>query len=286
MTSGDNGGTSGEAAKPAWRPGPWQTITLVALVVVAINATSDYLDMRRSGAEFDWWEPFVWEASSGLIIVLMAPAIGWAMRRWTPERDNLVRPALIHFALTVPFSAVHIAAIYAMRSLFYWALGGRYGFFDDGVGLVLVYEWRKDVLTYAAIAAFYWVFQYFEARRAAAAEAARAGAGDPRIEIRDGGTAVFLNAQDILFVEAAGNYVEFHTAAKTHLVRGTLAAWEQQLTARGFARVHRSRLANRARIAALKPTPSGDVEITLDDGRTLVGSRRYRASLEGKGAPT
>jgi DNA-binding LytR/AlgR family response regulator len=90
---------------------------------------------------------------------------------------------------------------------------------------------------------------------------------------------VFLPPADILFVEAAGNYIEFHTATRTHLVRGTLSAWEARLAERGFARVHRSRLVNRARIRALKPTPSGDVEITLDDGRTVLGSRRYRAAL-------
>jgi DNA-binding LytR/AlgR family response regulator len=59
-----------------------------------------------------------------------------------------------------------------------------------------------------------------------------------------------------------------------------LADWEARLAARGFVRVHRSRLVNRARIASIKPTPSGDVEITLDEGRVLAGSRRYRAALE------
>jgi DNA-binding LytR/AlgR family response regulator len=63
-------------------------------------------------------------------------------------------------------------------------------------------------------------------------------------------------------------------------VRGTLASWEAQLTARGFARVHRSRLVNRARIAATKSTPSGDLEITLDGGKTIAGSRRFRSALE------
>jgi len=44
-------------------------------------------------------------------------------------------------------------------------------------------------------------------------------------------------------------------------------------------RVHRSRLVNRNKIDALKPTPSGDLEITLSGGRTVLGSRRYRAVL-------
>jgi len=275
VTSGGESGTNREAANSGWGLSPWLTVALVALVVVTVNSTSDYLDMRREGVDFDWWEPFVWEISSAAIIIALAPAIGWAMRRWPFTRDSLVRPALIHFGLTLPFSAIHIAAIFVLRNLIYWAAGGRYGFFDDGVALVLFYEWRKDVLTYSAIAAFYWVFQYFQTRRAATANAA-----SDRIEVRDGGSAVFLIPADILFVEAAGNYIEFHTATRTHLVRGTLAGWEARLAARGFVRIHRSRLVNRARIASLRPTPSGDLEITLDDGRTLAGSRRYRAALD------
>ena len=62
-------------------------------------------------------------------------------------------------------------------------------------------------------------------------------------------------------------------------VRGTLAAWEAKLAPLGFVRVHRSRIVNRARIRAVKPTPSGDIELTLDDGGVIAGSRRYREGL-------
>jgi hypothetical protein len=279
VTSGEENGTSGQRAQMRWPPNVWLAVLPVALVVGLVNSTSDYLDMRRSEIDFVGWEPFVWQFSSVAVVIALAPLIGWAVRRWPFSRDNWVRPALVHFALTLPFSAVHIVAMVALRNLVYWAAGARYGFFDDGVALVLVYEWRKDVLTYAAIAAFYWTIDYIRSRRAAASEAARSGASDERIEVRDGGGAVFLPPQDILFVEAAGNYVEFHAAGRTHLVRGTLASWEARLAARGFVRVHRSRLVNRARVASIKPTPSGDIEIMLDDGRALAGSRRFRAGL-------
>jgi DNA-binding LytR/AlgR family response regulator len=63
-------------------------------------------------------------------------------------------------------------------------------------------------------------------------------------------------------------------------VRGTLASWEARLAARGFVRVHRSRLVNRTAMSAIKPTPSGDIEITLTDGRIVAGSRRYRAEFQ------
>lgn len=273
MTSGGENGTSGWA-RGEWRP--WLAVLVVGSAVALVNATSEIME----GAGDHWAEPVLWETSSALVVIGLAPLIGYAMRRWPPRADNLPAFALIHFGLTIPFSLAHVLFIFVTREAAYRAFGARYGFFDDGVAITLLYEWRKDVLTYAAIAAFYWVFDYFAARRAAAPEPAVG-----RIEIRDGATAVFLAPADILYVEAAGNYVEFHLAGRTHLVRGTLSAWEARLGALGFVRVHRSRLVNRARIASLRPTPAGDVEITLDDGRALLASRRYRDALDAPAQP-
>lgn len=273
MTTGDEKGTNGWA-RVEWRP--WAFIALVSLVVVAVNASSDFLEMTRAGHDFIWWEPVAWEVTSAIVIVGMAPLIGMAVRRWMPTRDNFIRPGLIHFGLTIPFAIVHVSGIWVLRSAIYWMAQADYGFFDDGMGLVLFYEWRKDVLTYAVIASTYWIFDYIAERRRAEATPV----GDQRIEVRDGGAAVFLAPGDISHVEAAGNYVEFHAGGRTHLVRGTLASWETQLTARGFVRVHRSRLVNRSKIVAIKPTPSGDLEISLDKGGVVVGSRRFREALQ------
>ena len=89
-----------------------------------------------------------------------------------------------------------------------------------------------------------------------------------------------LDPAQITWIEAAGNYVEIHAGGAAHLARGTLAAFEERLAGRGFLRVHRSRLVNRARVTTFKPTPSGDLEITLDDGSVIGGSRRFRNTLE------
>ena len=271
MTSGGQIGTSGESG---FRPGPWATVALIGVVVAFVNATSDIMELRRSGSDLHWAAPVLWEVSSAVVIVALAPLVGRALRRWPPRDGDLGRFALIHLGLTIPFALAHILTIFLVREAAYAAVGARYGFFDDGVALTMLYEWRKDVLTYGAIAAAYWWFQ----RRANEPPPERPG--EDRIEIRDGASAVFLAPGEVFWVEAAGNYIEFHTGARSHLVRGTLAAWEARLAALDFVRVHRSRLINRARIASIKPTPSGDVEITLSDGRMLAGSRRYRAALD------
>lgn len=271
MTNGGDTGTSGATTT---RLGPWAIIALVGVAVAFVTASSDLTEIRRSASDTHWIEPVLWEVTSAITIIGLAPLVGLAVRRWPLREDNLLRPGLIHFAFTIPFAAAHVLAIFVMRESAYWAVGAHYGFFhEDGVLGTFIYEWRKDVLTYAAIAALYLWFQH-------RAEQPPPQTSDARIEIRDGATAIFLAPADILFLEAAGNYVEFHTAGRTHLVRGTLAAWEGRLADRGFARIHRARIVNRARISAIKPTPSGDVEITLDDSRTLTGSRRYRAALE------
>jgi DNA-binding LytR/AlgR family response regulator len=245
----------------------------VGVVITVVNASSVLLEAQRDGDVLDPRAPFLWEFSSWALIVGLAPLVGAAIQRLPPSRADWPRFLLGHAALTIPFSLVHVAGMVAIRKLGYALAGASYDFAHGALARELFYEWRKDVLTYALLAATYYIFQ----RRPAPIQAAP---GENRIEIRDGGTALFLAPEDILYLEAAGNYVQFHTAARPHLVRGTLASWEARLSPRGFARVHRSRLVNRARIGALRPTPSGDIEITLDDGRTLLGSRRYRAALE------
>lgn len=268
MTKGGGKGTNGWP-RAEWRP--WLAVLLVAVVLAFVNATSGIIE----GAGGHWIEPVLWEGTSAIIIVGLAPLIGYAMQRWPLRSGNLAAFALVHMGLTIPFALVHITFIFVSREAAYWLFGARYGFFDDGIGITLLYEWRKDVLVYAAIAATYRFFDYIAERNRIAASPPR----DDRIKLQDGGAAIFLAPEDITHVEAAGNYVEFHTAEKSHLVRGTLASWEERLTVRGFVRVHRSRLVNRSKIAALTPTRSGDFDIALIDGRTVAGSRRFRKQL-------
>ena len=246
-------------------------ILLAGLLFAFVNATSGIIE----GAGDHWIEPILWEGTSAIIIIAIAPFVGYAMQKWPPRAGHLVVFSLIHIGLTIPFALAHILFIFVTRETAYWAFGARYGFFDDGVAITLLYEWRKDVLAYAAIAATYWTLNYIAERNRAASSPPT----DDRIRLQDGGAAVFLAPEDISHVEAAGNYVEFHSDGKSHLVRGTLASWEERLTAHGFVRVHRSRLVNRSKIAALTPTRSGDFTIALLDGHTVAGSRRYRAGL-------
>ncbi len=270
---GTNGGSAGTGGWPFWVQ-PTLAIGAVAVFIVLINATSNIMEAQRAGYPLDARAPFIWETSSALMTVAAAPLVGWAIANWPFVRERWLSWGAIHLAAATIFSVIHVLGMIGLRKLAYMLAGSVYDFSHGQPLLTFFYEWRKDVLTYALVAVTFFWFAEWRAKRAAPPLTA------DRLEIKDGARTILLDPAEILWVEAAGNYVELHTAAATHLARGALANFEARLAPKGFVRVHRSRLVNRARLRAMKPTPSGDLELTLDDGRTLAGSRRYRANLE------
>lgn len=100
-----------------------------------------------------------------------------------------------------------------------------------------------------------------------------------RLVIREGGTVVFLQPDEIDRLESAGNYVRIHTAARTYLVRDTLAAMAERLEPARFLRIGRSAIVNVDRIRKIDPRPNGTHEIVLHDGTSLSASRRRGEEL-------
>ena len=58
--------------------------------------------------------------------------------------------------------------------------------------------------------------------------------------VKDNGILKRISIDDILFLEAMGDYVKVHTAQKFHVVHATLKSIEEKLPASKFIRVHRS----------------------------------------------
>ena len=100
-----------------------------------------------------------------------------------------------------------------------------------------------------------------------------------KLIIRSGGRVVFLRADEIDWIEAAGNYVRLHAGKDEHLYRETMARLEQQLNPAMFARIHRSTIVNVERIKELQPWFRGDYILVLRDNRKLTLSRSYRTRL-------
>ena len=101
-----------------------------------------------------------------------------------------------------------------------------------------------------------------------------------RFVIKSGGRVFFVRADEIDWIEAAGNYVKLHVGEETHLFRETMNALEAQLDADTFFRIHRSHIVNIERIKELQPWFNGEYVVFLRSGTRLTLSRGYREKLQ------
>lgn len=102
-----------------------------------------------------------------------------------------------------------------------------------------------------------------------------------RITVKADGRIVFLKPEEIVWVEAADNYVVIHRAgAERVMVRETLSSLEERLGTVGFARVNRSAIVNLHQVRELQPTLHGDYTVILRDGTKVPLSRSLRGSID------
>ncbi len=101
-----------------------------------------------------------------------------------------------------------------------------------------------------------------------------------RVTIKSGGRIYFVKAEDIDWVEAAGNYLRLHAGGQTHLLRETMNGLEGRLDPERFWRIHRSTIVNVDRVQELQPLFHGDYAVILHDGSRLSLSRKFRNRIE------
>jgi two-component system LytT family response regulator len=100
------------------------------------------------------------------------------------------------------------------------------------------------------------------------------------ILVKDGGKTGLVKANELMYVEAEGNYVALYTSAHKYLLHETLTALEARLDPTLFCRIHRSILLNISLIKHIHSHFNGDYTITLQTGKTLRLSRNYKQQLE------
>lgn len=273
-TSGDTAVTDGGAGRlPGWLP--YLAIAFGTASTCLVNAFSTLHDLARLGRAVPLWQPLLWEGSSGIVILALAPPVRRLVLISLEHTSRLWLLAAVHAGAILAFSALHVGGMVLLRKLGYWVAGaGEYSFgFSSGN---LFYELRKDALVYLLLAAVFWLFELWRRRPQPRAPAV-AAAAPSGFWLRDGTINLRLEPAEIVAVVSAGNYVEYCLASgKRHLIRTTLQAEEERLRPLGFARVHRTRLVNQGRIQRIASRPSGDFDVEMDTGESFAGSRRYR----------
>lgn len=257
----------------------WLIVSLITLAIVAVNAMSIMTEAERRGDPLDVRVPWITEATSAFFVILLFPVVAWFVRRLPFDARGLRKAVVAHLALSVAFSAVHVAGMVLLRKIvFRWGFGFDYSFFDV-IWRDALYEYRKDVVTYAMFCTLIYLVQALMKRDEALASAE--ADLNKRVALKSGSQTVLIDPEALLYAKAAGNYVEIFVREQTHLVRISMAKLERLLEENGadIARIHRSYLAAKPRIASIKPKNDGDAEITLSNGERLPVSRRYRKNL-------
>lgn len=101
----------------------------------------------------------------------------------------------------------------------------------------------------------------------------------PRLPVPAGNRVLYVDFDDIDWIQASDQYVIVHTGAKEYLLRQSLQRLASLLPRERFARIHRSHVVNVSKIREVVRLGKGDGEVTLADGRRLRLSRRYRRRL-------
>jgi two-component system LytT family response regulator len=130
--------------------------------------------------------------------------------------------------------------------------------------------------------------EFLRARRAGAleekiesllSEAAGPGKKPERLAVKADGRLVFLKPDEIVWIEAADNYIILHLTDGRLMLRETLAAIEERIGSISFARVNRSAVVHLDQIKELQPTFHGDYVVVLRDGTKVPLSRSLRGQF-------
>ena len=94
------------------------------------------------------------------------------------------------------------------------------------------------------------------------------------------GRLTVVPAEEVDWVEAAGNYVSVHVGKAIYLLRESMAEMERKLDPERFVRIHRSTIVNIEKVNTLEPYFNREFIVTLRDGTKLKLSRSYRDRLD------
>lgn len=267
------------AAAPAWSP------TLIYVGAVAAVAAG-YLAVFASTRDVGAGRLLVLTARNTVSLVLVA---------------GLARALLLRFVEPLaPGRRVlpHALGAAGFTVLWYWVLTVVAGLFDGASAtrfsvkpflLGPVAEWQlfQGLFAYAVVAML--------AHGEAVAGAAKAPDRSPdireqsmepaeprpvaRMLVRVGDEIVSVEASEIVSIAGADDYAELTTTTARHLVRTTLAEFEEALTPERFLRVHRSAIVNLDRVVRAEPAGGGRMLLHMEAGPVVQASRAGARAL-------
>lgn len=262
------------------------------VVFFAINssllATSVIMEAKRRGSEiaFQLWEPFVWEYTSAISIIMLLPLIARYTLKYPIDWQKIGKTILLYWFASVVYSGLHIGMMVIFRKAIYWTQASTYQLGD--LSFELLYEYRKDLWSFIFLVAGIYSYRFIvirlqgEANLIADGEEPTTQQTCDRLLVKKLGKEFIVKVEDIEWLESSGNYVNLHVKGRIYPTRATLGRLIEQINEKGFCRIHRSHGVNLDAIDSITPLNSGDSEVRLINGKTLNLSRRYKDQLKAR----
>lgn len=256
---------------PLWHPHYW----LLAALPVLLLFASDFIEILiyeharapNAGA--------VMQVTLLLLFYALWPLVPWLVWRLVAlpgaevkqERPKHVALWLVGFGIIAFLLHMMVLAL-VLRYLYSppgWGIGG----FVHSVTELCIQHAGLWFVVYAGTCA---VIVWRQNKIGSRAETA------PVFKVRQGPRTILIDLPSVDWIEACGNYVDFHRGGESFLVRKSLSALEQDAKKFGFLRSHRSALVNMSRITSLVSADGNWVE--LKGGDRVPLSRRRAAQFK------
>lgn len=260
-----------------WYAIAWIAYGLSQNIVTAFSVIQEF---ARNNIFVEPWEVFSWELSSGVLSLALIPAILAYDKLFPIDFQRPLSTIAAHLPATVVYSAVHVGGFILIRKWIYSMADRVYTFGE--LPVELVYEYRKDLLSYFTVLAI--IYAYRELRRLRDGETKLTQTEEHnqlslKLIATKGNQKVVVVPADIDSIESAGNYVQLSVGDKQYLMRATMQKVTEQLKPFNFSRVHRTYIVNESKIVSAKPKSHGGLSLLLSNGSVIECSRRYRQNL-------
>ena len=105
-----------------------------------------------------------------------------------------------------------------------------------------------------------------------------------KIAIKAKGSIVFIDPDDVIAVEAEGNYVSLQRRSDSYWLRESISVMAEILKPYGFVRIHRSVLVNGSFVERIKSRPARAYGLRTTGGKEYIVTRTYKNNLKSLAA--
>ncbi|MFK8010436.1 MAG: LytR/AlgR family response regulator transcription factor [Marinicellaceae bacterium] len=249
-----------------------------------IESLSTIEDFQRVGIEIAHWEPYSWSFSSFLLTFLLIFYIAKAQLIHPLKYGVFKKHFLYHIGHSIVFSIVHIIGMVLIRKLVYFFHNKKYDF--GHWPSEMVYEYRKDVLSYFFILSGIYIYQMIirqlQGDASIVSEQNNSSKQTDKLLIKKKGKEFIINLNNVSSIESGGNYIYIHSNNEVYPMRSTMNKMLKKLDHNQFMRVHRSYIINLDFIKEIISPENQVYKITMKNNATVPLSRKYRNQLLNK----